>query len=285
MSASMRFMKYAGAKHKLLTQYAEILPTDIPGRYIEPFCGTAAVFCAVADRVRGGSFLGDANKMLVETLKQVKVSTETVAHHINRIRAEYDPLPTEQKRDAYKFLVDELNNTKVYHARYAAVVLAVNRLCFNGLMRQSAKSGFNVPWGEHETLVSGLEDAVRQMGQVLREHDAKIVWVDFADLLSELRPTTGDLVYMDSPYVGTFGSYTAPGFSDADHIRVRDEAVKAANAGATVFVANSDCAKVRELYQGHEMHSIVVTRSISCTSDVRGKAKELLIRMNRTSDA
>lgn len=279
MSASTRFLKYAGNKHKLLSQYAQHLPAEISGRYIEPFCGTAAVFCSVADRVRGGSYLGDSNRMLVETLKQTQSFTETVVSHISRIRGEYDAASAEEKADIYKFLVGELNSSPAYHARYAAVVIAVNRLCFNGLMRQSAKSGFNVPWGKHETLPDGLEDAVRQMGQVLRERHARIIWADFSDLLNDLRPTTGDLVYMDSPYVGTFGSYTAAGFSSSDHIRVRDEAVKAARAGAKVFVANSDCDEVRQLYAGHQIHSIAASRSISCEGEGRGKIKELLIEV------
>jgi DNA adenine methylase len=93
----------------------------------------------------------------------------------------------------------------------------------------------------------------------------------------------GDFVYCDPPYVpasetANFTEYGRDGFRARDQGELAACCRDAALRGAWVVVSNHDNAVTRELYrEADECRELLVPRRISCDSDNRAPARELLV--------
>lgn len=66
------FLKWAGGKTQLLSQYSKLFPQDF-GRYIEPFLGSGAVFFYIKKNFNPREIiLSDINKELINCFKVVQ---------------------------------------------------------------------------------------------------------------------------------------------------------------------------------------------------------------------
>ena len=264
-------LKWAGRKSQLLEQLAERMPAEY-NRYYEPFIGSAALLLGIAP---AQACINDVNEQLVNLYVQLKRDAESIIAMVNELDA------TSCTKECYYEIRDKYN-TKIasrdFDAECAALMIWINKHCFNGLYRVNAKGLFNVPFNNICSGKSIVESNVRAISEYLRKADITITCLDFEKACDGV--SSGDFVYFDSPYVPesvtSFTDYTSDGFSASDHQRLAALFKRLDGIGAKVMLSNNDVPLVRSWYDGYNIHSLDVKRLINRNANNR-TGKEVLI--------
>ncbi len=253
-------MKWPGGKTQLLPMLRDLLPAG--NRLIEPFLGGASVFL-------GTDFpsylLLDAHNDLIGMNKQMVERPERIIELARPLFSEYAA-----NQDIYLHVRDAFNRATPADVR-AAYFLYLNKFCFNGLSRYSAKGNFNVPWNRSARAPALPEDSIRAFSERARSK-AVIVQGDFTDAFK--LAVLGDVIYCDPPYVDladapSFTKYTAEGFPRERQQELADLARATAARGIPVVISNHLTAETRELYRGSECHEVGVRRSVAARASSR----------------
>lgn len=265
-------LKWAGGKTQLLDPITAKMPKTY-NRYYEPFIGGGAVWLAVAPKQ---AVINDTNQQLINLYQQMKENTQSIITYIH----ELDNIPCD--KDFY-YHVRERYNGKItsctLDAECAALMIWINKHCFNGLYRVNGKGLFNVPYNNKVGGKSIDEENLTAIANYLQSADVTITCLDFEDVCQDIR--SGDFVYFDSPYVpfsntADFTDYTKDGFSLEDHKRLAAEFRHLDGIGAKVMLSNNDVPFVHELYHGFKIQSLDVKRMINRDASKR-TGKEVLI--------
>ncbi|MFC1706880.1 DNA adenine methylase [Planctomycetota bacterium] len=251
-------LKWAGGK----TRSAAVLSALPPPRwrrYVEPFCGSAAVFFAVAPN---DALLADANAELVVCLQEV-------AHDAENIMRILDRMPNERQ---YFNQVREQSPEQLADDVRAARVIYLNKTAFRGLWRVNRNGRFNTPYGQYRRPYYNRETLLRAAEQL---RGVEVLCADFRDVLAATG--AGDWVYLDPPYVpdrkwGDFTRYTAGQFGPADQRDLAQSARAAVKRGAAIMLTNSDMPQVRKLYAAMHMHILPTRRDIALKKSDRPSA-------------
>jgi len=266
-------IKWAGGKTQLLDAITANLPKSY-NRYFEPFIGSAAVLLHITPAT---AYINDINAQLINLYVQLKDAAELVIGIIN----ELDSIPCDKER---YYAVREQYNSKIraqeLDAECAALMIWINKHCFNGLYRVNGKGVFNVPYNNKVNGKSIDETNLRAVSQYLREANVTIKCADFEFACEQVR--AGDFVYFDSPYVpesatASFTDYTQDGFTVKDHERLAALFKRLDLLGAKILLSNNDVPFVRELYAGYEIVPLAVKRMINRDASKR-TGREVLIR-------
>lgn len=269
------FVKWAGGKSQLLDVLIAKLPT-LYGRYYEPFVGGGAFLLGLAPRY---ATINDSNSILINVYRQLKVNEDEVIEQLKAL----DSVLCDKER---YYRLREMYNVKSMQgcpldAEMAALMIWLNKHCFNGLYRVNKKGLFNVPWNQRERGHSFDEENLHAIGKYLRDNDVLIYNEDFETLCNNVQ--AGDFVYFDSPYVpvtatANFTDYTAEGFTLADHQRLSQLFDTLTERGVWVMLSNNDTPLVHELYgnKGYTIQSIDVKRLINRNAKKR-TGKEVII--------
>lgn len=279
-------LKWAGGKAKLAAKIDKVFGGPCEGTYYEPFCGAASVFLyrRAAGRVER-AVLSDANRRLINFYTVVR--DDPVG-----LLAECDALPdlsSDRWLDEYYAVRDAFNGAdRNLGVGQAARMFWLNRTCFNGLYRENASGGFNVPVGSFKRPRLPGRQHILRVSELLQ--GVELVCGDFDAHLLAAGP--GDQVYCDPPYVplsttSKFTRYSLGDFGPPEQSRLAELAAEAGERGAQVVLSNHDTPVVRnELYtqaRGFECaHRLKVRRSISAKTGTRGLAGELIIRVGPT---
>ena len=283
------FLKWAGNKYQVLPEIWKVLPNK-GNRFIEPFAGSGSVFLNVtldAKKAYGSYAIGDSNPDLMELYKLVK---KDGAAFIKRCRIIFNgdgkSIPSGNDRTQYEHLRNVFNGKKVdpvlaaLNIGRSEIFVYLNRHCFNGLCRYNSKGGFNVPFGRYKGPNVPEDDILLFHKQI-----QTVVFTagDYTTLLAGLKPTDGDVVYLDPPYIplsatASFTDYSNDGgFPMAKQKELAKLAEQYAAAGAVVLVSNHDTPTSRELYKNASaIHAFEVTRFISAAGKSRSKAPEII---------
>jgi len=264
------FLKWAGGKGQLLSQYEPFFPRQW-NTYHEPFLGGGAVFFHLAQGIPRGLrrfLLSDINPELVNVYCCVRDHVEEVISLLSRHQAQHS-------RDYYYAMRSARLEDPVQRA---ARLIYLNKTCFNGLYRENARGEFNVPLGRYRNPRICDAENLRAASQVLQR--AEIAVQPFWQVLERAEP--GDFVYLDPPYhpvsaSSSFTAYSRYAFGEAEQVQLRDVFVALANRGVQVLLSNSDCPFVRELYRGYPIHTIVASRAINSQGHKRGPITEVLV--------
>ncbi len=259
------FLKWAGGKSQLLSQYQPFFPTNY-ATYYEPFLGGGAVFFHLhPPQAR----LMDINPELVNVY-------QCVQQHLEAVIAELERHHSNHSAEYYYHVRAQRQGSAVERA---ARLMYLNKTCFNGLYRENSKGEFNVPMGRYKNpkicdrpLLESASIALQSAQIEVAPFDAVLNWAT----------TDQDFVYFDPPYhpisaTSSFTAYNRYDFREADQLRLRDAFVELAGRGVKVMLSNSDCPLIRELYQGFPMQAIAATRAINSNVEKRGKISELLV--------
>lgn len=267
MQQAKPILKWAGGKVRSASAIVAELPASI-GTYREPCFGAGAVFFTLANespRRYRAAVLSDVNRELVECYQVVRDDVAGVIDELHSMRL------TEKY---YYRLRRERPKTK---QRRAARVIYLNKLAYNGLYRVDKAGRFNVPFGDQPNANTCNIEVLMAASAALA--DVEILCSDFA-IAWGARP--GDAIYLDPPYIpisptAKFVGYDAGGFDEAAQVRLARMVRELANDGVAVVASNADCPLALELYAGHKIQRLSMSRSINGKGDGRGKVSELLI--------
>lgn len=265
-------LKWAGGKTQLMEAITGKMPSFYH-HYFEPFVGGGAVLFHILPE---HAFVNDINKQLVNLYQQLKTSVDCVVEQVNQL----DAVPCSKE---WYYSIREKYNSKIagneLDAECAALMIWINKHCFNGLYRVNGKGLFNVPYNNRINGKSMDEQNVRAISDYLQKADVTITCFDFEKACDVVCPD--DFVYFDSPYVpesitARFTDYTMDGFTLADHERLAALFKRLDKIGAKVMLSNNDVSLVRSLYAGYNIQTLEVKRLINRNADKR-TGKELLI--------
>lgn len=266
------FVKWAGGKRQLLPELKARMPKEFH-RYYEPFVGGGALLLNMSPSV---AVINDSNRELMNVYRVIKENTTDLITFIE----ELDAAPCDN--ELYLSLRRKYNEKMMRQeldTECAALMIWLNKHCFNGLYRVNSKGLFNVPYNNKVHGPSIDKENIEAIGRYLRESRVELRVGDFEEALWDVQP--GDFVYFDSPYVpvtetAKFTDYTKGGFTLEDHKRLAAVFRRLSDKGVTVMLSNHDVPLVRELYAGFHIEVVDVRRAINSNSKKR-TGKEVII--------
>ena len=287
------FLKWAGGKSQLLKEIEQYYPFDNTKitKYAEPFVGGGAVLFDVLSKYDLEEvYISDINKELINTYQNIRDDIDELVDSLSIMQNEFIPLDTDNrkkyyltKRERFNFL--KVNGDETINIEKAALMIFLNKTCFNGLFRVNKKGFFNVPMGAYKNPLICDEKNLRAISKKLQ--NVKIVCGDYRKSAEFIDRNT--FVYFDPPYrplteTASFTAYTENLFCDSEQIELAEFVDRMNQRGAKVVVSNSDPKNSNvdddffdNIYSMHKIKRVEATRMINCNSAARGKINELLI--------
>ena len=294
------FLKWAGGKRQILNELESnfpphILETKEIDLYVEPFVGGGALFFYLLSNYSvKKSIINDINQDLMLTYKVIKLFPEELIKKLDIIQTEYLKLDTEDKKEYfYKKLRTPYNQLKIDYkeedkktwTEKAALLIALNKTCFNGLYRQNSKGEFNVPVGYYKNPKILDEENLRNVSKLLQ--DTEILCGSYDSI--KIQNSKKAFIYFDPPYrplstTSSFTKYSKRDFNDEDQKKLANYFRKLDKEGHYLLLSNSDPTNTDEndlffdkLYKGYHIQRILAERFINSDSSRRKAIRELLI--------
>jgi len=263
-------VKWAGGKTRLLAALTRHCPATYR-RYYEPFVGGGALFFRLHP---AGAVLADLNADLMDMYRTVADDVEAV---IQRLRVH-----AARHGHAHYYATRSRFNARATgdgRADRAAMVLYLNKTCYNGLWRVNAAGAFNVPMGRYRN--PRVVDTAALRAAAARLRQAQLRCGDYETTLQDAGPE--DLIYLDPPYAplsktANFASYTVHRFGAAEQQRLAAVARKLVARGCTVVLSNHDTPAIRALYSDFAVTELEHARAINSDPARRGAVRELIVR-------
>jgi DNA adenine methylase len=267
------FLKWAGGKTQLLSQFEALYPAGRVRRYIEPFLGSAAVFFQVRRLFRPEeSILADRNEDLIAVYQALQQDVEKVIRHLRGHRRLHS------KAHYYRTRSEQPDRLSL--SRRAARFIYLNKTCFNGLYRVNGKGEFNVPMGRYSDPAILDAENLRAVGRSLQ--DVELRTAHFRETLHYAK--AGDFIYFDPPYqpiseTSYFTSYTKDSFGAQDQEELAGVFAALHHRGCSVMLSNSDSKLVRALYKEFHIriHTVSARRNINSKGASRGPISEVVV--------
>jgi DNA adenine methylase len=262
------FLKYAGSKRHLVPELLARIPRRF-GRYVEPFCGSAALYFGLRPE---RAVLGDVNADLIITFRAVVEELDAVIAGLSRHQRLHS--------DAHYYRMRAQWNRRRSSwapAKRASAFIYFNKTGFNGLWRVNAKGEMNVPVGRYTNPTICAPETLRAAREALGR--AELRTGDYRTTLEDV--ARGDVVYIDSPHdirsrTSSFTSY-AGAFGPQDQAALAEVARQLAAKGAHVILSNADTPLIRTLYRGFRLDRVSVPRLINSVAGGRGAVAEVII--------
>ena len=287
------FLKWVGGKSSLLSEIRRYYPFDDGKitKYVEPFVGGGAVLFDILNKYElEAVYINDSNAQLINAYRIVRDDVNALIEALRIMQNEFLPMSTEErkayytdKRNQFNALIgDSSLDNKVLKS---ALMIFLNKTCFNALYRVNSKGLFNVPMGTYRNPTICDEDNLRAVSERLK--GVTVLCEDYHNTIDFIDSKT--FVYLDPPYraiskTSNFTSYTREWDGDKSQI-VLSEFIDDINAeGALVLMSDSDPKNTDAedsffdtLYSSYNIKRVEAKRSINCKADGRGAVKELLI--------
>lgn len=296
MTQPKPFLKWAGGKRQLLNELEanfppHILETKQIDLYIEPFVGGGALlFHLLSNYSVKKTVINDINPDLMITYKVIKLFPEELIKKLDKIQTEYIKLDTENRKEYfYNKLRTPYNELQVNYNKQdkepwiqkAALLIALNKTCFNGLFRQNSKGEFNVPSGRYKNPRIVDEENIQNCHIALQ--NTTIYSKSYESIT--IPETEKAFIYFDPPYRPLtnspgFTKYSKEDFNDKDQKQLALYFKKLSKKGNYLLLSNSDTKDnfFDELYKEFDMQKVYAKRYINSDSNGRGKVNELLIK-------
>ena len=287
------FLKWAGGKGQLITSIEKALPKNINIKkltYIEPFIGSGAVmFWFLKTFVNTNkAIINDVNPDLVKAYIIIKEQPLALIELLKKIEKKYYKLQTEE--DRRDFFLDKRSTFNARHLtalENTALLIFLNRTCFNGLYRVNSKNEFNVPFGRYNNPKICDEETIMADSALLQK--VTILHGDYEETLKHA--TEHSFFYFDPPYkpiskTSSFNAYAKDSFDDKEQIRLKHFCDELTCRNYQWLLSNSDPKNINpsdnffdDLYAGDNISidRVKAKRSINSNSSKRGEIFELLI--------
>jgi DNA adenine methylase len=285
------FLKWAGGKSQLLKEISLKFPfsKDDSFSYIEPFVGSGAVLFWVLNNypMLDKIVVNDINKDLMDSYKTIKKDVEKLINILKEYEKEYFSLSdNDEKKKEYYYEKRNLFNKRVSSKTVqTALLIFLNKTCFNGLYRVNKKNEFNVPIGSYKKPLICDESNLRSVSRALE--NVVLLNSDFEKTLKYADQNC--LFYFDPPYkplspTSSFNSYSKAQFDDLEQIRLKKFCDKLSQTGCRWILSNSDVKGKNpednffdELFNKYQINRVPAKRFINSDPAKRGELTELLI--------
>jgi DNA adenine methylase len=301
MITAKPFLKWAGGKRQLLNELEanfppHILETKEIDLYIEPFVGGGALFFYLLSNYSvKKSIINDINPDLMLTYKVIKLFPEELIKKLNKIQSEFLKLDTEKRKEYfYEKLREPYNKLKVNYNKKdkkswvekAALLIALNKTCFNGLYRQNSKGEFNVPVGRYKNPKILDKENIKNVSKLLQ--NTRILCGSYDSI--KIPDEKSVFIYLDPPYrplstSSSFTRYSKGDFNDEDQKRLSQHYRKLDEKGFELLLSNSDPKNTNPkdsffdaLYEDFTILRVPAKRFINSKANGRGEINELLIK-------
>lgn len=294
-------LKWAGGKTQILpairNRYPKLLIQGSMDTYIEPFVGSAVVFFdIIANYPLKRAIICDANPELGNLYLSLQMNVEQVIHHLEMLAEGYLELQNAEREAEYFYKMRlefnqqvSLAHQAIYQGkmnyRRAALIIFLNRTCFNGLFRVNQKGEFNVPHGRYKNPTILFADNLRSVAYWLGR--CEIIISDFQNCENLCLGNT--FIYYDPPYrplnkTSQFTAYSKDSFNDEQQKLLAELYRRLDKRGVYQLLSNSDPNNYGEdrffddLYEGFTIDRVDAKRIINSKASGRGTIKEILVR-------
>jgi DNA adenine methylase len=203
---------WAGGKRLMIKHHAKYLPSKVDC-YSEPFFGAGAMFMHVAKTYNPKKyFINDINPGIMNIYSSIKADPGAFMAEVDLLQNKYLPL---SKPDRKKYYLDVRNEHAFSYkgwsqVKEAATLYFLLRTCFNGIWQVNKNTGgrFGTPAGRLQHTKSLYSK------EVIMLWNANLTRAELSCLDYSLVPS-GDLNYLDPPYLGGHTTYETRWDSEA----------------------------------------------------------------------
>lgn len=287
------FIKWAGGKTQLLTQFENILPHNLKEAehftYIEPFVGGGAMLFHMLQKYTniGRVIINDINPNLITAYRVIRDTPERLITDLKMLQREFRQNSNEEARKEYFLRIRKSYNEDTHNdVTNTAMFIFLNRTCFNGLYRVNSKGYFNVPFGKYTNPTICDEELLLEDSKILQ--NVEILCGDYT--LIERYVDNNTFIYFDPPYrplstTSSFTSYSKENFDDTEQTRLAHFFARLSRYGCKMMLSNSDCCAqnpndtfFENLYGNFIIDKVHASRFVNAIPSKRGKLTEILVR-------
>lgn len=295
MSTAKPFLKWVGGKTQLLQDLVDRLPSDFDlsvNTYIEPFVGGGAFLFWILQNKPNIShvIINDSNSDLINAYLTIQKCCDDLLDELLNLEKIYYAFNDEIQRKAFFLSQREVFNKTLVkplsvQIKKTALLIFLNRTCFNGLYRVNSKGQFNVPFGRYTNPCICNSETIKADSLLLQ--NVEIRNSDFEQIIDDV--TSSCFLYLDPPYrplnaTSSFCNYTKGGFDDSEQTRLSLFCRNLDKKKARWMLSNSDPKGKNPtdtffdvLYKGFNIQSVQASRMLNSNPQKRGKLGELLI--------
>ena len=285
------FLKWAGGKGQLIEKIERFYPFDKKiNKYAEPFIGGGAVLFDILNKFELEKiYISDINIELLNCYKVIKEKVQKLVDKLKVFENEFLVKVKEDRKEYYYTKRELFNKLKLENnneeVKRAALMIFLNRTCFNGLYRVNKKGLFNVPMGDYKNPKICDEENLINISKKLKNVD--IIYGDYKKSYDFVDENT--FVYFDPPYrplnqTSSFTSYTEYTFGDKEQVELSEYFKLLNEKGAKLLLSNSDPKNENiednffdDLYKEFDINRIEASRAINSNGGKRGKITEILV--------
>ena len=287
------FIKWAGGKTQLLTQFENILPHNLEEAehftYIEPFVGGGAMLFHMLQKYTniGRVIINDINPNLITAYRVIRYTPVRLITVLKMLQREFRQNSNEEARKEYFLRIRKSYNEDTHNdVTNTAMFIFLNRTCFNGLYRVNSKGYFNVPFGKYTNPTICDEELLLEDSKILQ--NVEILCGDYT--LIERYVDNNTFIYFDPPYrplstTSSFTSYSKENFDDTEQTRLAHFFARLSRYGCKMMLSNSDCCAqnpndtfFENLYGNFIIDKVHASRFVNAIPSKRGKLTEILVR-------
>lgn len=231
----------------------------------------------------------DINGELINMYVQVRDNPDSVISSLKEKEELYNSKTNEDERkELYCLYRTEYNKHitgGVKNSDTAALLITLNKLCFNGLYRVNRDGLFNVPFGKKKTANLADYDNLKEVSRGIRN----VRFIEGSYESSMIHASKGTLYYFDSPYrpvsnTASFTSYARSSFNDDSQIKLASMTEALQKKGASFVLSNSDPTETdpddtffTDLYTHGVIEKVEARRAISASGGSRKTVSEILV--------
>ena len=208
------FLKWAGGKGQLIKEIEQYYPFENGKitKYAEPFVGGGAVLFDILSKYNLDEvYISDINAELINTYRIIRDDIDALIETLYTMQSDFIPLDTENRKVYYMQKRERFNDLKVngnesVNIEKAALMVFLNKTCFNGLFRVNKKGLFNVPMGSYKNPMICDEKNLRAVSEKLQK--VTIICGDYRESANFITDTA------------SFTAYTENLFNDEEQIEL-----------------------------------------------------------------
>jgi len=232
------------------------------------------------------AIINDINIELITAYRVIKEYPNELIKLLKSLHNKYDSIRNEERRRKYYLNQREIYNEKMgSEIEQTALLIFLNRTCYNGLYRVNSRNEFNVPFGKYKNPRICDEETIIANSRILQK--VNIMNKDFTETVDYAGKRS--FFYFDPPYkpistTSSFKSYSSNGFNDDEQVRLAEFCKTLNKKGTHWLLSNSDVKNTEvdneffdELYKEFNIRRVEARRNINSNGSKRGKIFELLI--------